>query len=158
MPNRRARLRRRIYNILPKWLRENDFEILASVMCLISGLPLVLGRVKPRSIEALLPPPVVTIWGILLTLGGLLVLVGIAFEARTNFPRKADWLRVKALGLSCLAYACYVYMVCVLGVQPKSGSVVAALLLTFGGICHIREAGIHIRLEQFRQSIGVEEK
>ena len=158
MPTRRARLRRRIYHKLPKWLKRHDFEVLAAILSIFGGLPILFGQVEPASPEELLPPIVVYTWASVLVLGGISILVGITVGVRAVFPERVFWMRVEALGLTALAYFSYIYIVCILVVSAKTGWPAAMLILAFGGICHVRSAAINIELEEYRRNLGLEEK
>jgi hypothetical protein len=158
MPTRRARLRRRIYRKLPNWLKKHDFEVFASVLGMFSGLPVLLGKVDPQSVEALLPGPVVFAWGLTLVFGCLCVLIGVFQGSRRTYPKRIFWMRVEALGLTALAYYCYIYAVCILGFNFTNGYPAAMLILTFGGVCHVREATIHMEIEEYRASLGLRER
>ena len=153
--HRMIRYRRRLYKKLPRWVVDNDFELLASVFCLFGGIPLLLGKVDPRSVNRLLPDAFTIGWGFVLTAGGLLVLVAILHESQSKAKILPGWLRFKALGLSCLAYACYFYSICLLGVSVENSAVSVAITTAFGLICHIREMKIHDELEEFRSKLGL---
>lgn len=153
--HRMVRFRRRIYKRLPRWVVDNDFELLASIFCLFGGIPLLLGKVDPTSVNQLLPHAFILGWGFVLTAGGLLVLVCILHEGRHKAKVLPGWLRFKALGLSCLAYSCYFYSVCLLGVSVRTSAVAVAITMAFGLICHIREMKIHDELEDFRSKLGL---
>lgn len=158
MPTRRARLRRKIYRHLPLWLRNHDFEVLAGVLGMAGGIPLVTGQVEPRSINDLLPHVVVFIWGLVLVLGCSSMLLGIIMASRTVYPARIIWMRIEALGLTALAYFSYLYTVCIIGVNLQTGWLVGMIVLVFGGVCHVREVAIHMDLEAYRLSLGLEEK
>lgn len=158
MPTRRARLRRRIYNRLPRWLKRHDFEVLAAILCIAGGLPILFGQVQPASPEQLLPQVVVLAWAFTLVAGGVCILIGIMVGVQKLFPARVFWMRVEALGLTALAYASYIYMICILGVSAQTGWVAGMITLAFGGICHVRSAAINIELEAYRRDLGLEEK
>lgn len=158
MPTRRARLRRKIYRKLPRWLKNYDFEVFASSLGVLGGLPLMFGQVKPSSVDALLPHTVVQVWGAVLTFGCLAVFLGIYHSSRKHYPDKIFWMRVEAVGLTALAYFCYLYVLCLLLVAFQSAWVGIMIILAFGATCHVREATINIELEQYRLSLGLEER
>lgn len=147
--------RRKIYKWLPRWVVENDFEFLASVLCLSAGIPLMLGKIQPSSVDALLPKPIVFGWGFTLTSGSLLILACIIYEIVHKTPQIPGWLRFKALGLSCLGYACYLYAFCIGVTSLETGGVAVALCLAFGFVCHLRDMQIHDDLETLRGHLGL---
>lgn len=157
-PTRRARFRRRVYGRLPLWLREHDFEIFTACLAIIGGAPLVLGQIEPTSAEALLPYPVVFLWGLTLVLGGLTVLLGLIRTSQEAFPQRAFWMRVEALGLAAMAYFCYVYVVVLLVNSWRTSWLAAMIILSLGIVCHVRETSILIKLEEYRSSLGLDRK
>lgn len=158
MPTRRARLRRRVYRRLPEWIRRNDFEVFTASLGLLSGIPLMLGKYEPYSIEQQLPRLIVMVWGLVLTLGCTLTLIGVIMGARTVFPKRVFWMRVEALGLTALAYFCYLYAICLFGVAFSQGGLAATFILGFGGVCHVRQASIQLELEEYRRTLGLSGK
>ena len=141
--------RRRIYQALPSWVVNNDFELLGSLMCLTAGVPLLLGQIEPRSVNDVLPYPLVFFWAFILTGGSVLVLGSIFLDYLNRHKVTASWLRFEALGLSCIGYACYVYASCITVTSFQTGGVVVALLLAFGFVCHIRDMKIHDYLDGY---------
>jgi hypothetical protein len=158
MLTRRARLRRKIYSKLPKWFKTHDFEVFASLLGILGGLPLVFGQVSPTSVESVLPRPIVEAWGIVLVGGCIAILGGILVGASRVYPERIIWMRLEAIGLTALAYFCYIYTVCICGVNFENGWTAGLLILAFGVTCHVREASINIELEQYRLNLGLEER
>lgn len=158
MPTRRARLRRRIYRRLPRWMKEHDFEVFAAFLGIAAGLPILLGEVQPASPETLLPRAVVFIWALVMVAGCSAVLVGVITASRLVYPERIFWMRVEALGLTALAYFCYIYSVCVLGTSITTGWSAGMIIFAFGGVCHVREVAIQVELEEYRKSLGLKEK
>jgi hypothetical protein len=155
LARRSAEFRRKLYKRLPKWIVANDFEFLASVLCLGAGVPLLLGKIQPKTVDALLPKPIVFAWGLTLTLGSLLILACILHEILHKVPQIPGWLRFKALGLSCLGYACYLYALCIGVTSFRTSGVTVALTLAFGFVCHLRDMQIHADLETLRDHLGL---
>lgn len=159
MPNRMAdklsEIRRKIYRRLPGWMKSHDFEVFVSSLGLLSGVPIIFGGVKPQSVDALLPHQVVFLWGLTLVLGCGTVLLGIFQGSRRIYPDKIFWMRIEALGLTALAYFCYIYTVCILGFNFSGGWSAAMIILGFGLTCHVREAAILIEAEEYRVTVGL---
>jgi hypothetical protein len=152
----RARLRRKIYAKLPRWLKSHDFELFAAFLSILGGLPLVLGQVEPTSVDALLPPLLVLVWGIILVQGGILVILGVIKSSHTVYPARAFWIRIEGLGLSSLSWFCYLYAVCILAYTIKAGWLSAMVVLVFGFICHVRQMALQTKLEEYRMNLGLE--
>lgn len=158
MPTRRARMRRRIYALLPIWLKNHDFEVFAAVLGIIGGFPILLGSVEPASPEELLPRPVVLLWALTLVLGCFTILIALIFGSRVQYPKKMFWARMEALGLSSIAYFCYIYCLSIMAVAPSAGWTAAIIVLAFGGVSHIRHASILDDIENYRRSLGLRGK
>lgn len=154
----RSRVRRKIYSRLPQWLKKHDFELFAAVLSIFGGLPLAIGQAEPGSVDALLPSPLVTLWGMVLVIGGTLVILGVVFGAHRKFPDRAFWMRLEAVGLTGLAYFCYLYTICLWGVAPKTAWLGSLIILAFGITCHVREAAVLMKLEDYRLGLGLEER
>lgn len=159
MPNsRRTRWRRMVYKRLPRWMRNHDFEIFAAVLTVFAGLPLLFGQVASASVESLLPLFVVKVWAFVLTLGGILIMTGVFMTYKTMFPQRAFWMRIEALGLTALAYACYLYSICIIAVTLVASWPAAMLVLAFGLTCHTRELAVQLQLADFRSGMGLDER
>lgn len=155
MPTRRARLRRRIYAILPAWLKNHDFEVFAAVLGIFAGAPILFGQVEPASPEELLPWPIVYMWALTLVVGCILILVALVAGSKVEYPKKMFWARMEAWGLSAIAYFCYIYFLCIMIIAASSGWTAGIIVLAFGCISHIRHASIHDDLENYRRSLGL---
>lgn len=154
---RRTRIRRWVLSHTPEWLREHSFEIFVSLLCLFAGIPLIFGRVDPRSLEAALPTPLVLVWGLILTLGPIAMLSGVIGANRGNKPleERVFYARIEAWGLSALAYASYIYAGAILSQLSGAGWVASMLVIAFGGTCHIREIDIQLRITEIRAGVGL---
>ncbi len=49
-------------------------------LCVVSGAPLILGAIQPGSMEELLNPIIVRLWGVSLVLGALVTLAGMSWR------------------------------------------------------------------------------
>lgn len=90
------------------WLRnapfaviENPFELFIALLCVVAGIPYLTGTTAPGSLDALLPPVWVIVWGIQLVFGGMLVAIGLL---RRN-------IYIEKAGLWPLSVASLVYSV-----------------------------------------------
>lgn len=88
-----------------KTVQSASLEVFIAFLCLLSGLPILLnpGVFAPSSVLALLPLPLVFVWGLALVLGGGLTLLGILLS--NIYLRRA--------GLVLLAAAAFVMGICV---------------------------------------------
>lgn len=158
MTTRRARLRRKIYAKLPRWLKRHDFELFAAILSIVGGIPILLGQVDPSSPEDILPRPLVLVWASVLVIGGFSILVGVLLGSYRVFPERIFWMRVEAFGLTALAYFCYLYTFSILLVAIEGGWTAAAIIFALGAVSHVREVAIQMELEDYRRNLGLEER
>lgn len=126
-----------------------------AILGLISGVPLIFHKVDAQSVEAVMPPIFVFIWGWILVFGCGAILVGVFQGSRKTFPDRIFWMRVEAIGLTALAYYCYIYTICILGLNHLGAWSAAIIILAFGGTCHIREAAVHQEIYEYQVGLGL---
>lgn len=141
---------------MPIWLQKHDFEVFVAFLGLISGVPFVLHKVQAKSVEAVLPEPVVRTWGLVLVLGCAAILLGVFQSSRKAYPNRILWMRVEALGLTALAYYCYIYTCCIVAFNGFDAWPAAMIILAFGGTCHLREASVHQEIYEYRVDLGLQ--
>lgn len=125
MPYRKLpRWRRAILTRAPRALLEEPFEIFLALLCLLAGIPLLLGAPEPESLNRLLAPAVVKLWGIMLVIGSGAVLVGLVPRMR--------WVQIK--GLQLLGLAALVYAIAVLALGTR-GRLPGLITLAFALAC-----------------------
>lgn len=106
----------------------NPFEVLVGGLCVFSGFPSLVIGPSPTSIEALLPPGLVRLWGAELVLGGLLIVIGVLTRRH----------RIERAGLFQLGPAAVAYGLAIVFVGGFGGAVAGAVLLSFGLACLAR--------------------
>ena len=75
--HRRERVRLFVLSKMPRVLIQETFEVFTAILCMITGVPLVFGRVNANSIEATLPEIAARVWGVTLLAGAVLTLAGL---------------------------------------------------------------------------------
>ena len=95
-------------------------------LCVVSGLPLLIAGAVPGSIESQLDPFWVIVWGLMLTVGSLLSLVGMAWQSPTGVV--TEQVGSVALGVACVVYAAAIW-----GATEWSGSVPEGIIIGLGG-------------------------
>jgi hypothetical protein len=95
------------------------------LLCITSGVPLIFANATPGSIAARLDAPYVVAWGVMLTGGATLTLVGALRQSVNGVV--AEQVGSVALGSACLIYVAAIW----LSVQWR-GTVNMSLLLGFG--------------------------
>lgn len=124
----RASWASRVVNAIPAPLLGNPFEIFVGALCVISGLPSLFTGPPAASLEALLPSPLVRLWGAELVVGGLLIVIGVVIEHH----------RVERLGLMQLGPAAVAYGLAIVFVVGVGGIAAAGVLIAFGLACLAR--------------------
>lgn len=105
------------------------FEMFILALCLLSGIPLLLGNPKPMSIDTLVPGWAATLWGVGLSGGAGLALVGIAWRERIT------GIILEQIGLVATGLASLFYVLCIVLVVGKAGVSGAAVIGGFGVAC-----------------------
>lgn len=108
------------------------FEIYVLGLCLLAGIPLLLGKSRPGSIQSLLPEEWQVIWSLFLVGGSLLALIGIFW------PNRATGLILEQVGMVPTGVAALVYAVVVLIMAGWSGVIPVAVVGGFGVACFRR--------------------
>lgn len=154
---KRTKVRRWVRKHIPTWLVLYDFEIFVALLCLLAGVPYLLGEVDPASLEAKLPKELVTVWGFILTIGPLAILIGIFKHYRAvRIEDRVFWCRIEAWGLSALAYSAYIYASAILLNLPTQGWIAAMLVYAFGAVCHVREIDLQLQVVETRAKMGLQ--
>lgn len=152
----RTKIRRWWRRTLPNWMFAYDFEIFTAILCLLGGLPLIFGRVEPTSLEAQLHPYLVLAWGLILCVGPVAIIVGIARSHNAEeIEDQLFWQRTEAWGLTALAYAAYIYAGAIFLTLSRSGWIAACLVVAFGFTCHLREVDIQLKITDMRYRLGL---
>lgn len=105
----------------------HPFQTFMLALAVISGLPLILGRPQPLSIEATLPPWLATTWGVMLFGGAVVALLGSYWLG--NY---ANALTLERIGLLIVGSAACLYGFALLFVLGLSVTVAAGIVLGFG--------------------------
>lgn len=96
------------------------------LLCVASGVPLIFANATPGTLEAKLDPPWVLAWGIMLSGGALLALVG-------GLRQTVNGIIVEQVGSVALGFACLMYATAIWIAVHLAGTVPIALVLGFGG-------------------------
>lgn len=114
------------------------------ILCVTVGLPLLFLRVKPGSLEELLPSWAVLLWGLSLILGAVVTLSGMARQTPGG-------IITEQVGSIITAFATLIYGVGVVGTAGSTGAWGACIVFGFGVSCFFRwlqlEALIHSQQE-----------
>lgn len=139
---------------VPRFPRVSDaFEILIAWLCLVSGVPMMIGHAQPNSVIALLPEWLVRVWGINLALGGLLILLGYGawrHRARTVVHGELG-LSVEQAGLCLLGSGTLVFGVIIILVAGWAGTLPAGTYLVFTAACLFR----YVEINDIKRGLNV---
>ena len=127
---RRIRCQRRFRRTLDGMTARHPFELFMLVVCLFAGIPTIAdGPPAPQSIEALLPQLLVLGWGISLSVGAFIALLGIfLFGAATG-------IILEQVGLVMVGTACVFYGIAIWIVIGVTGAVSGGIVFGFGCAC-----------------------
>lgn len=116
----------------------HPFQTFLLALCVVSGLPLLVGRVSAGSIEEQLPFPLAIVWGFALFLGSITALVGSHW--RGDY---ANALTIERMGLLVAGAAGVAYAVVILFTVPLHiGLVSSGIVVGFGASCIVRARDI----------------
>lgn len=101
-------------------------------LCVVSGAPLILGAVEPGSLEELLNPIVIRLWGIALVLGALVTLAGMSWR------RSMMGVLLEQIGSVAVGGASLFYAAAILLEAGWSGLVAAGIVTGWGLSCLFR--------------------
>jgi hypothetical protein len=134
-----TRLRLWLIDHLPAGLLFQPAEALLAFIGIVSGLRFVTTGADSASIQALLPPPVVTVWGVLLFVGSAALMSGLLSFRRVEGGRFII-ARVPAyrLGLRLLGLSAAVFGGAVLAYAQTAGLLAAMFPLAFSAMCALR--------------------
>lgn len=94
-------------------------------MCVVSGVPLIFANATPQSIVAQLEAPYIVAWGIMLTGGAGLTLVG-------ALRQSVNGVIAEQVGSVALGFACVIFAFAIYGFVRWEGAIVMLLLFGFG--------------------------
>ena len=101
------------------------------VLCVIVGVPLVLANATPGTIAAQLDPAWVVIWGVMLSVGSLLTLVG-------TFKQNVNGIIIEQVGSVAVGFACLIYALAIWFQVRWAGAVPMVIVLGWGWSCFWR--------------------
>jgi hypothetical protein len=126
---------------IPKPVLQQPFELLLSVMCLLSGITYVLGNTPSSAIDRFLPEYFVKSWGLCLCIGSILLLTGIL---------KTNPLLQRA-GLSLLSPTSIVYAIVLIAYVGKASIFSASIITAFSLACAVKDYTIKIATMSIKQ-------
>lgn len=150
-----ALLRRRIYKRVPRWIRKHDFELFAAFLCLTAGVPLLFtDEVAAESVDATLPLPLVRVWAFFLAASPIAITIGLIKSSSLPLAEATVWMRLEAVGLRALAYAGYVYSLCIFFANGFHALPALAIIVAFALTCHSRATAVVTKVEEFLDILG----
>lgn len=137
--NRRSRARLWLIRHLPSGMIYHPAEWLFASLCAISGVRVVFWGAESASLEALLPPPLYFVWGLMLTIGAIAHMSGLLSIRAVGSDRYVV-TRVPAyrLGLRLLGASTSMYAAALMIYAGQAGLLAAVFPLAFSGMCGLR--------------------
>ncbi len=137
---------------LPKAILESPWEMFVALLCVLAGIPLLINGPdkSASSIDKVLPPILVYVWGGTLLIGGILILWGRSQRRTSNF-------RLERGGLALLASAGLIYGAGILVARGQAAIVAVLTIYTFVATCLVQyyKLGKAIKaLEQVQDRLG----
>lgn len=123
MPQRVWRAARRNFTAPAVRYPPDPRAVFLLIMCVISGFPLIFADATPQSIVSQLDDPLIVAWGVMLTGGALVTLIG-------AMRQTVNGIIAEQVGSVSLGFACIIFAGAIYGYTRWSGSIV--MLLVFG--------------------------
>lgn len=95
------------------------------LLCVVSGIPLIFANATPGSLASKLDPPWVITWGIMLSGGSLLSIIG-------GLRQTVNGIITEQVGSVALGFACLMYATAIWITVQMAGAVPIAIILGFG--------------------------
>lgn len=95
------------------------------LLCVASGVPLIFADATPGTLEAKLDPPWVLAWGVMLSGGAFLAMLG-------GLRQTVNGVITEQVGSVALGFACLMYATAIWITVSWAGTVPIALILGFG--------------------------
>lgn len=110
-------------------------------MCVVSGVPLIFANATPGSINAQLDLPMIIAWGVMLSGGALLSLVG-------SLRQTINGIITEQVGSVALGFACLIYAGAVWLTVRWAGAVLICLIIGLSGASFWRWGQLQAFLHQ----------
>lgn len=112
-------------------MRRHPDSVFLLALCLTAGIGQVASSGEPASVESSVPPPIATLWGVVLIVGAVVTLTGIFWRGTST-----DALMVEATGRVMFAPPALAYAIAIVAVAPGfSGWLAAAPFVGFSLSC-----------------------
>ncbi len=119
----------------------HPFETYLLALAVVSGVPLIFGGGNSRTIDASLPPTLVVVWGVMLTVGSSMALVGSYWRGR-----QITGLVLERAGLVGVGGAAIVYAVAALLAVGSDALFSSCITAGFGAACFAQARRIALRI------------
>jgi hypothetical protein len=101
-------------------------------LCIVTGLPLILGQIQPGSFQELIPNIIIRLWGLSLVLGCIITLLGMSKNDKL-------WgVLTEQIGSVAVASTSLFYATAVLIVAGKDGITAAGFIIGWALSCFYR--------------------
>lgn len=107
---------------LPVGTLDRPIESFLAMLCIIAGLAQLIGPAEQRSVNDSLPGPLVTMWSLMLVVGGILTVVGVT----------RDHPVTERSGLKLLSGSSFIYSICAVGFLGWDSVYTVCITVAFG--------------------------
>jgi hypothetical protein len=121
-------------------ISDRPMEFLIGLLCAQGGITMALLNLSPPSIQNFMPIWMVNLWGATLTLGGVLVLIGILMRYRND--KFVLGLLTERSGYWPLMCGSSIFAIAIIFQAGLRGLFPALTYVTFAGFCTIRHTQI----------------
>jgi len=125
----------------PLWVLalSHPFELLIAFLCVVSGIPLMLGFHLSNSTAEVLPFTLQILWGVLLFIGGALSILGLVrFHMSPEARRQILALRIEQSGWIMVATALFVFGFILFTLNASGAGFVLLTYTAFIAACVLR--------------------
>lgn len=150
---------KRVVRFADSILTEDPFRIFFVVLCLLVGVPYVLGVLPPpNALESALPAVVIRLWGATLVLGSLTTLCGIVMAHALRSRRYIEGLMIEGGGLLVLASPSIVLSLVLVITSGLDAALGISTYAMFATACLYRFRGCRRTTNKMREAIQLERK
>lgn len=125
MPDRLLRVLLRSFTTPAVRYPPDPRALFTLLLCVVVGIPLIFADATPGTIAAKLDPPWVVTWGIMLSGGSLLTILG-------ALRQTVNGIIIEQVGSVALGFACLMYATAIWITVQVAGAVPIAIVLGFG--------------------------
>lgn len=142
-----------------KVMSEMPFEVLITLMCLFSGLPMALGILpSPSSVLSTLPVWAIRCWGVMLSVGGLTTIIGLLMSHATRNRKFVEGLYIEGGGMLILGSGALVFGLTIMAAAGMRSIFSVCVYLALTASCFFRFRTAKQTVRKMKEAIDLERK